>query len=207
MNLSKKAHLADLRSDIAQAAASGNAERQKTLRALLSCWNRKESFLPFAPLLEDGTDRDVQYFVADAFAYAKDEQVLVPLMQAAVAPVNHNYSSTLIWPCGKYDCTKHLAFFVDFMLRCADPGEAMWACVDVIEAMRGPFEPTYLKHTVHRLLTEENPATEADMRVQHEVFRVQAASALLDRYYVQVHKQWDEIETPAAGSETPAPVG
>jgi hypothetical protein len=190
MNLSKKAHLADLNESIKQAAAKGGTERHRTLAALLECWRKKQSFLPFAPLLQDTTDRDVQFFVADAFAYANDEKVIKPLMKAAVSPANEGYRSTYIWPCGKYDCTKHLSFFVNFMVKCVDPGEAMLACVDVIEAMKGPFKSNNLKANVRRLLGQENRAVEADMRVQHELFRMQAAYALLDKYYSQVDEEW-----------------
>ncbi|TGE22409.1 hypothetical protein E5K00_19405 [Hymenobacter aquaticus] len=192
MNLSKTAHLTHLRASIAQAASAGNTERQQILKALLSCWNKKGSFLSFAPFLEDDTDRVVQWFVADAFAYAKDEQVVELLMKAAVASINQNYRSTLIWPCIRYDCTKHLEFFTEFILRCSDPGEAMLAGVFVIEAMQGPFEPHTLKQTVHKLLTQDNPATDAAGKLQHEVFRVQAAHALLNKYFGQIDKDWNE---------------
>jgi hypothetical protein len=190
MNLSKKSHLTELRKSIKQAASEGKFERYQTLVSLLNCWKQGGDFLVFAPILGDGTDREVQYLVADAFAYANNESLLPLLMKSAVAPINELYRSTLIWPCGRYDCTRHLDFFVGLLLKCTDPGEAMVACVDVIEAMRGPFEPNIVKRNVRRLLTKNNPATNKAMKVQLELFRTQAAYALLDKYYTQVDKQW-----------------
>lgn len=190
MNLSKKAHLTDLRESIAQAALTGNTAQHDILLPLLECWKKQQSFRSFAPLLEDSSDRVVHFFVADAFAFANDEKLLKPLMKAAVAPVNRNYSATYIWPCGKYDCTKHLSFFVNFMTKCVDPGEAMVACLEVFEAMNGPFKPNNLKANVRRLLMQSNPALEDSLEAQHELFRTQAAYTLLDKYYSQIDAEW-----------------
>ncbi|WP_229728822.1 hypothetical protein [Hymenobacter glacieicola] len=76
------------------------------------------------------------------------------------------------------------------MLRCIDPGEAMLACVDVIEAMQGPFEPQSLKRNVCRLLNHHHPVVDSSMQLQHELFRTQAAYTLLGKYFTQVDKQW-----------------
>ena len=136
MNLSKKAHLSELRKHINSSAKDGLTDRHRVLKEILDCWNKKQSLLRFAYFLEEDSDRVVQSFVAEAFAYANDTKVLKHLMKATIAPNNSNYNSTFIWPCANYNCTKHLSFFVSYISKNDEPNEAMLACVYVIETMK-----------------------------------------------------------------------
>ena len=110
-------------------------------------------------------------------------------MNAAIAPDNNNYNSTFIWPCAKYDCTKYLNFFVNYISKNDEPNEAMLACVDVIEEMKGPFEPNSLKRNVRTLLSSNKASVRDEFRALRELLRTQAAYALLDKYFGQVDKE------------------
>ena len=189
MNLSKKAHLSELREYINSSAKDGLTDRHRVLKEILDCWNKKQSLLRFACFLEEDSDRVVQSFVAEAFAYANDTKVLRHLMKAAIAPNNSNYNSTFIWPCANYDCTKHLKFFINYISKNNDPSEAMLACVEVIKEMKGPFEPNSLKKNVRTLLSSNKASVHDEFRALRELLRTQAAYALLDKYFDQVNKE------------------
>lgn len=189
MNLTKKAHLSELRKYITTSTRDRLIDRHRVLKSILDCWKKKQSLLHFAYFLEDKSDRVVQSFVAEAFAYANDERVLKHLMNAAIAPDNNNYNSTFIWPCAKYDCTKYLNFFVNYISKNDEPNEAMLACVDVIEEMKGPFEPNSLKRNVRTLLSSNKASVRDEFRALRELLRTQAAYALLDKYFGQVDKE------------------
>lgn len=107
-------------------------------------------------------------------------------MQAAIASENKNYSSNFLWPLEKFDCTKQLDFFVNFMLRGGDPDEAMLACLYAIMAMDGPFKPAIVKKNIKKLLGKSKLQTEPDMELQAEHFKMSAADYLMSTYFNQV---------------------
>ncbi|AIZ64438.1 hypothetical protein PK28_13530 [Hymenobacter sp. DG25B] len=192
MNLTKKEHLSSLRQSIREAKATGDNAQLNALTQVLSFWKEKSSVLQLAALLTPLYDRVIHFFVADAFAHAKDATVVPLLLAAARAPENINYRATFIWPCIKYDCTEYLDFFIDFLLQYDDPDEATLACVYVIKAMKGPFEPKQVKASITALLQRNSNLTTHDLALQDEVFTVQAAYALLDKYFAQIDSKWKD---------------
>jgi hypothetical protein len=141
-------------------------------------------------LLKPSTTQIAKHFIATLLGGAREERVIRPLMQAAIAPENENYSSNFLWPLEKYDCTNHLDFFVNFMLKSDDPGEAVLACSYVIEAMKGPFKPATVKRNIRKLLGKSKAQTEPDMELMAEHFRMSAADALMSKYFLQVAKEF-----------------
>jgi hypothetical protein len=101
---------------------------------------RHKAITGLIKLLKPSTTQVAKHFIATLLGGAKDERVIRPLMRAANDRDNENYSSNFIWPLEKYDCTKYLDFFVDFMLKSDDPNEAVLACFYVIEAMKGHLD-------------------------------------------------------------------
>ena len=152
-------------------------------------------------LLKVLTTQEAKHFIAAALGLAKDSRVIRPLMQAVSALENENYSSNFLWPLEKYDCTKHLNFFVNFMIDHDAPNEAMLACSYVIAAMQGPFEPRSVKRNISKLLSANPIQDEPDMQLQAEHFRMGAADHLMERYFLQVarefHRKPDSAPTPS----------
>ncbi|WP_126546988.1 hypothetical protein [Hymenobacter amundsenii] len=60
--------------------------------------------------------------------------------------------------------------------------------MEVIEAMKGPFAPVAVKRAIAQLLRPTQTLLAGD--TQAELFRVQAAYALLDTYFGQVDRDW-----------------
>ncbi|WP_135399204.1 hypothetical protein [Hymenobacter metallicola] len=139
-------------------------------------------------MLETATSRITQAFVAEVLGAAGDKRVLKPLMRAVAHPANVRYTSQLLWACSRYDCSAHLAFFVRFLLTRAEADEGMMWAMAVIENMKGPFAPAAVKRAIAQLLRPKQQLLSAD--TQAELFRVQAAYALLDRYFGQVDQDW-----------------
>jgi len=98
--------------------------------------------------------RETQWFIGKVFSTAKDERVIRPLMRAMKAPQNSTHTCNFLWPLESYGCIKHLSFFVDTFLKHNDAGEAVWACIEIIRAMKGPFEPSVARKNIRKLLAE-----------------------------------------------------
>ena len=113
-------------------------------------------------------------------------------MKAALAPENENYNSVYFWNCSEYDCTAHLNFFVKFLLESKDPGESMVACMTVIEEMQGPFDSEVVTKVIPKLLLRKRSHLEPKLQKQDELFTIQAAYALLDKYFSQVDAIWKD---------------
>lgn len=149
-------------------------------------------------LLKVATTQVAKHFIAAVLGSTKDPRAIRPLMQAAVSPSNENYSSNFLWPLEKFDCTKHLDFFVNFMLDRDDPGEAMLACGYVIAAMKGPFGAQKVKRNIRKLLAAKPIRAESGMQLQAEHFRMGAAGHLMEQYFLQVSKEYYGKPTDAA---------
>jgi len=143
-------------------------------------------------LLKSATTQEAKHFIATVLGVAKDPRVIRPLMQAAVALENQHYSSNFLWPLEKFACTKHLDFFVNFMLNRDDLGEAMLACGYVIAAMKGPFEAQKVKRTIRKLLAARPVQYEPAMQLQAEHFRMGAADYLMSAYFLQIGRQYHQ---------------
>lgn len=124
---------------------------------------REKAVPELIKLLKVATTQVAKHYIAAVLGSVKDPRAIRPLMQAAVSPENENYSSNFLWPLEKYDCTRHLDFFVNFLLDHDDPGEAAFACGYVIAAMRGPFEPQKVKRNIRSLLTAKPIQDEPDI--------------------------------------------
>jgi hypothetical protein len=141
-------------------------------------------------LLKVTTTQEAKHFIAAILGSTKDLRVIQPLMQAAVAPENENYNSNFLWPLEKFDCTKHLNFFVNFMLSRNDPGEAMLACSYVIMAMKGPFVAQNVKKNIKKLLNARPTQDDPDLQLQAEHFLMGAADHLMEQYFLQVARAY-----------------
>ncbi|OUJ70010.1 hypothetical protein [Hymenobacter crusticola] len=141
-------------------------------------------------MLQRATSHVTKHYIAEAFGAAQDPRVVPVLIRAAKLPLNQDYNATYFWACEHYDCSAYLPFFVQFLLQSQDAGEAMMACVAVIEAMKGPFTSPLVKRAITKLLQERRPAMVGELQAQHALFRTQAAYALLDTYFDQVNQAW-----------------
>ncbi|RAK65143.1 hypothetical protein [Hymenobacter edaphi] len=135
---------------------------------------------------------ETKYFISRVFEKAQDERVLRPLMKAIADPANEGYAASFIWACSAYDCTRYLPFFVRVLLRSTDPDESVVACLEVLDNMKGPFEPVVLKRCVAQLLKRQGPqlVPEADLHPLDELLTTQAAYMLLDKYFTQVDRAY-----------------
>ncbi|MGI4762971.1 MAG: hypothetical protein ACRYF0_19825 [Janthinobacterium lividum] len=161
---------------------------------------REKAVPELIKLLDALTTQVAKHFIAAVLGSTKDSRAIRPLMQGAVAPENENYSSNFLWPLEKFDCTKHLDFFVNFMLDRDDPGEAMLACGYVIAAMKGPFGAQEVKRNIRKLLAAKPIQAEPDIQLQAEHFRMGAADHLMEQYFLQVAREFhrkpiDAIDT------------
>ena len=188
----KRTTLQQLKDSLKKAAQENDvvlqAELKQILVTLQQSWHH--AFKVQADLLRNATSHITKHFIADIFGAAKDSKVLKPLMKAALAPENENHNSVYFWNCSKYDCTAHLKFFVKFLLDSEDPGESMVACMTVIEEMQGPFNYQVVTKVIPRLLRRIRSHLEAELQKQDELFTIQAAYALLDKYFSQVDAIW-----------------
>lgn len=184
----KPTTLQELRTALAQAHAEGNDALAAELYQVRQTVQRKSSPLELVPLLDTATSQITKSFIAEVMGAAGDTRALKPLMRAVSHPANVHYTSWFLLACARYDCSAHLAFFVRFLLTRAEADEGMLCAMEVIEAMKGPFEPTAVKSAIARLLRPKQPLLASDK--QAELFRVQAAYALLDTYFNQVDQDW-----------------
>lgn len=185
-----------LRKRLKEAAPSSVLYRE--LAAIqTSIEKRREKAVPeLIKLLKVATTQEAKHFIAAVLGSAKDPRIIRPLMRAVIAPENENYSSNFLWPLEKVDCTKHLDFFVNFMLSQDDPGEAMLACGYVIAAMKGPFPALKVKRNIKKLLAAKPIQGEPAMQLQAEHFRMGAADYLLEQYFLQVARAYHRKPTP-----------
>ena len=158
---------------------------------------RKKAVPELIKLLKVTTTQEAKHFIAAVLGSAKDPRAILPLMQAAVALENEDYRSNFLWPLEKFDCTKHLDFFVNFMIAQNDPGEAMLACGYVIAAMQGPFDAQKVKRNIRKLLAARAIQDEPAMQLQAEHFRMGAADYLMSAYFLQVGRQYHK-RTPVS---------
>ena len=166
-----------LESELQQVLIALQQPRPKALRAL-------------AKLLTSSTNHVTKHYIAGVLGSAQEPTVIKSLIRAAKATENQGYTAPYFWACTHYDCTEHINFFVQFLLKSQDPGEAAVACVNVIEEMKGPFDAKSIKRNISRLLQRNPKRVEADLQLQDEVFTIQAAYALLDKYFDQIDKEW-----------------
>lgn len=151
---------------------------------------RETSIGKLIKLLKIATTQEGKYFIAAVLGSAQDVRSIRPLMQAAIAPENENYRSNFLWPLEKFDCTKYLDFFVNFMLSQDDPGEAMLACSHIIMAMKGPFVAQNIKKNIKKLLNTQPTQDDPAMQLQAEHFRMGAAEHLMEKYFLQVAREY-----------------
>lgn len=184
----KPTRLQELRTAIDRATAEGNDALAAELSQVRHAVRTKADPLALVPLLEASTSYITKAFVAEVLGAAGDVRVLKPLMRAAAHPANVRHTSWFLLACARYDCSAHLAFFVRFLLTRAEADEGMLSAMEVIEAMNGPFAPAAVKRAIAQLLRPTHPLLAGD--TQAELFRVQAAYALLDTYFGQVDHDW-----------------
>jgi hypothetical protein len=181
-----------LRQELRTAFDKANAEGHDLLAAELSqvrhAVQDKSSSLDLGPLLESATSQITKSFIAEVMGAAGDARVLKPLMQAAASPVNVHHTSWFLLACARYDCSAHLSFFVRFLLTRAEADEGMLSAMEVIQGIKGPFKPAVVKGAIAQLLRLKHPLLVLNKRA--ELFRVQAAYALLDTYLDQVDHDW-----------------
>ncbi|HEX8659296.1 MAG TPA: hypothetical protein VF690_17285 [Hymenobacter sp.] len=134
-------------------------------------------------LLKSSSEHKTKCLIGAILGDAKDERVVRPLIRAVQQPENKNYSCNFLWPLEKYDCTKHLNFFVNTLLKYDEAGEAVWACVEIIRAMKGPFEPQVARRNIRKLLAEPKPSLEAETRAELAAFRLEAADYIMAKYF------------------------
>jgi hypothetical protein len=186
----KPTTLQELRIALDQANAEGNDALAAELSQIRHAVQGKTSPLTLVPLLDTAASQITKSFVAEVLGAAGDVRVLKPLMRAAVNPANTNYTARYLLACARYDCSAHLAFFVRFLLTRPEADESMLSAMEVIEAMKGPFAPVAVKGAITRLLHPKGQARALANDSQAELFRVQAAYALLDKYFDQVDQAW-----------------
>ena len=152
--------------------------------------SKRQAITELIRLLKSSTHQDTKWFIARVLGTAKDERVIRPLMRAVQAPENKNYHSNFIWPLAKYDCTKHLDFFVNFMVRCDGPDESMMSCIPVIKSMKGPFEPVSLRKNIRKLLADRIVDADLELQLASEAFKVDAADSLMAIYFNYYYKAY-----------------
>jgi len=188
----KKTILQQLKSSIGEARAENDVTLQEELQQIIAAiqrpWNK--AFRILSTLLQKASSHVTKHYIAEIFGEAEDTKVLKPLMRAAIAPENGNYNSVYFWNCSEYDCTTHINFFVKFLLESEDPGESMVACMTVIEEMQGPFKADVISRNITKLLRRNRNHLEPELQKQDELFTIQAAYALLDKYFSQVDISW-----------------
>lgn len=159
-----------LHSELLIVSASLNFPRQKAVSELLK-------------LLTAFTQRETQWFIARVLGKAKDQRVIRPLLRAALAPKNTGYSCDFLWPLTRYDCTQYAGQVVRLLLSQADYGEAAIACVEIIRAMKGPFEPLIARRLLRQLFAEADKDVALNSRTALYAFRLEAAEHIEAIYF------------------------
>ena len=144
---------------------------------------RRQAITELIRLLRLSTNRDTQWFITNVLETAKDERVIRPLLRAAQAPENDGYSANYLWALMKYDCTKHLDSLVKLISGYDEPGEPMMVCNQVIRAMKGPFEPVIARKNIRKLLAESRMPIDAEMKLQSEALKLEAADFIMVSYF------------------------
>ena len=180
-------------------AVPGSVLYQELVAIQDSIEKTREKAVPeLIKLLKISTTQVAKHFIAAVLGSTKDLRAIQPLMRAAVAPENQNYSSNFLWPLEKFDCTKHLDCFVNFMLDRDEAGEAILACGYVIAAMSGPFDAQKVKRNIRKLLAAKPVQAEPAIQLQAEHFRMGAADHLIEQYFLQVARDYHRKPTAAA---------
>ena len=135
-------------------------------------------------LLKTSACHETQWLIGKVLGTIKDPRAMKPLMKAAIAPENERYSCNFLWPLEKYDCTKHLDFFVRFMLE--DPGEAIVNCYYIILSIKCPFEVSAVKKNIRKSLSTSSSPIETDT----EHLKMSAADHLMATYFTQVARKF-----------------
>ncbi|RFP64333.1 hypothetical protein D0N36_14860 [Hymenobacter lapidiphilus] len=68
----------------------------------------------------------------------------------------------------------------------------MVACMTVIEEMQGPFGSEVVTKVIPKLLRRKRSHLEPELQKQDELFTIQAAYTLLDKYFSQVDTIWKD---------------
>lgn len=188
----KKTILQQLKSSIGEAKAENDVSLQEELQQIIVAIKQPwvNTFRALSRQLQQANSHVTKHYIAEIFGEAKDSKVLKPLMRSAIAPENENYNAVYFWNCSEYDCTAHINFFVEFLLESEDPGESMVACMTVIEEMQGPFKADIISRNITKLLRRNRNHLEPELQKQDELFTIQAAYALLDKYFSQVDTDW-----------------
>ena len=143
--------------------------------------------------LKPALQQETKWFITMILESARDERIIRPLMRAVQAPENANCRSYFLWPLTKYDCTKHLSFFVNFTVKLDEPGEAMMVSIEVIRAMKGPFESVLARKNIRKLLAEIKAPMDVETKLQAEALRLEAADFIMAKYFNQTRKAfWQE---------------
>lgn len=133
----------------------------------------------------------------------KDERIIRPMMRALKAPENVSRSSYFLWPLTKYDCTKHLWFFANFITKLEEPNEGMMVAIMIVRAMKGPFDPVIARKSIRALLVEVKTPMSAEWKEQTEALRMEAADHIMAIYFNEMGKQfWKERKGSLPISET-----
>lgn len=177
-----------LRTSLEEAHVEGNNALVAELSQVQYVVQRKGNPLDLAPLLNTAISQFTKSFIAEMMGAAGDARVLKPLMRAVVSPANVRHTSWFLLSCARYDCSACLTFFLRFLLTRAKADEGMLSALEVIQGMKGPFAPATVKGAIARLLRPKQSLLISDK--QAELFRVQAAHALLDMYFDQVNHDW-----------------
>ena len=134
-------------------------------------------------LLKTSSERETQWLIGKLLGAAKDERVIRPLIRAVQLPANSTHCCNFLWPLENYDCTKHLDTFVKMLLSRDDYDEVVWACIEIIRAMKGPFEPATARKNVRRLLAEPKQSLPEATRIALAAFRLEAAESIMAKYF------------------------
>jgi len=169
---------------------------QELIAIKVSIEKPREKAVPeLVKLLKAAKTQVTKHFIAAFLGSSRDPRAIRPLIHAAVAPENENYNSNFLWPLAKFDCTKHLDFFVDFMVDRDAANEAMLACGYAIAAMKGPFNARKVKRGIRKLLAAKSIQAEPDIQLQAEHFRMGAADHLMEQYFLQVAREYHRKPT------------
>jgi hypothetical protein len=137
------------------------------------------------------TQREVQWFIARVLGTAKDQRVIRPLLRAALAPENSTHRCNFLWPLEKYDCTNYAEPLVKLLMSRLDCDEVVWACVEIIRAMKGPLKPTVARRLVRQLLAEVKIEMHPDNLTALHAFRLEAADKIMALYFNHtLHTFW-----------------
>ncbi|MET4073852.1 hypothetical protein [Hymenobacter sp. UYCo722] len=160
------------------------------LEAVQKCLNKpKKAGVPaLLKVLKPSLHRTTKCFITKVLESLRDERIIRPMMMAVRAPENVKIRSYFLWPLVKYDCTKHLSYFVEIIVKLEEPGEAMMVCIMIIRAMKGPFEPEMARKSIRKLLAETNRDVDLELKLQTEAFRLEAADFIMAKYFNSTRK-------------------